>query len=394
MTKDISEKEMLPVNETNRMKTARWLIRGKAKAGFRSIHFWIILALFAVFTFAYYTVLTQFYDIYLVIFFYPLIYAAIVYRLRGVLIVSLLILGILLPLMLILTYDAYSLLRTLLFTHFVILISALGAVLLNYLERQLGAYDEIMSLNNELNSYIERLEKTQKQLIHSEKLNAIGQLAASVAHEINNPLTGVLVYAKLLVKKLEKGPLDREEGMETLHKITSAVEHCSHIIKGLLDFSRQSEPELKKVRLEGVIREVVALIGHQAEMNRVKVSVLEVSPLPEVTADGKQLRQVFVNLAVNAIQAMPEGGELTIRGAVEDGWLKVSVRDNGPGISPGNVEKLFTPFFTTKEQGTGLGLAVSYGIIERHGGKIEVESKPGEGSTFTVYLPVKTPRPG
>ena len=355
-----------------------------------STHFWVILVTLAVFTWLYYVVLKNFHDIYLVLFFYPLVHAAFTFRLRGVVFSGLAILAILLPHTLLFSYDAYALARIMLFATFTIIISALLATLLNYLETQLTVYDEIVSLNEELNGYIERLTSTQKQLIQSEKLAAIGRLAASVAHEINNPLAGVLVYSRLMIRKLTASSINKEELIENLAKIEKAVNHCSHIIKSLLDFSRQSEPELAIVNLEKIIEEVVTLVDHQAEMNRVNISISNISDLPDIKADAGQLQQVFVNLAINAIQAMPDGGELGIRGSAgDDGWLKVSVEDTGCGISPENMDKLFTPFFTTKEQGkgTGLGLAVSYGIIERHGGRIDVRSKIGEGSTFTVCLP-------
>ena len=367
------------------------LVQAKATTGIRSPHFWIIFGLLVIFSYIYYDVLTAFHDFYVLLFFYPLIYAAIIFRLRGVMVSGLVFLGILLPHALILSFEPYSLIRSLLFALFAFLISSLCATLLNYLEQQWEAYKEILSLNEELNSYIERLESTQKQLIQAEKLNAIGQLAASVAHEINNPLAGVLVYSKLLAKKISSDSSDKEETLANLAKIESAVSHCSQIIRGLLDFSRQTEPTLRPVSVSGVIDRVMSLVGHQAEMHKVEVTREEASSLPPVMADFGQLQQVFINLVMNAIQAMPSGGKLAIRSsASEDGWVKVSVQDNGSGIAPENMEKLFTPFFTTKEEGKGLGLglAVSYGIIERHGGKVEVQSELGRGTTFTVHLPV------
>lgn len=375
--------------ENPKLRVIERLVRFKATVGIRSPHFWVIAGLLVVFAYLYHFVLLGFHDIWVVIFFYPLIYAALAYRLRGVVITGLGILAILLPQALLFAPDVYSLARLLLFAAFAFLISGLGATLLNYLEIQLEACQEMLTLNEELNAYIERLESTQKQLVQSEKLSAIGELAASVAHEINNPLAGILVYAKLLAKKIGAGSFDKAEVVANLAKIESAATNSSKIVRSLLDFARQSEPVLKPVALKDVIDQVMSLVGHQAEMKKIKV-VRDDTPTPMVMADSGQLQQVLVNLTVNAIQAMKDDGVMAIRSSAgNDRWVKVSVQDTGCGIPPENMDKLFTPFFTTKQEvkGVGLGLAVSYGIIERHGGRIEVQSEVGKGSTFTVYLP-------
>ena len=234
-------------------------------------------------------------------------------------------------------------------------------------------------------------QKTQQQLIQAAKLGALGQLSAAMAHELNNPLAGVLVYVKLLTKKISDGTLDKDEAAADLAKIEAAVNYCSGIIRSLLDFARQSEPVLKPVEVAKVIEKAIALVSHQAETKKIIIEKELKHPLPQVLADFNQLQQVFVNFAVNAIQAMSEGGRLTILGSSqEDGWVIVAFKDTGYGIPAENMDKLFTPFFTTKEEvkGVGLGLAVSYGIIERHGGRIDVQSEPGKGSTFSVYLPI------
>jgi len=361
----------------------------KAKGGWRSLHFWIIAAVMLLFGYIYYNILKSYHDLYIILFFYPLMYASITYRLRGVLVCGVAFLAIVLPHAFLLSHDSYSLVRSLLFALFAFLISSLGATLLNYLERQLESYREIVFLNEELKKYIDRLEKMQKQLIQAEKMNALGQLSASVAHEINNPLAGVLVYAKLLGKKVANGTAGKDEMVQTLVKVENAVTYCSRIVRSLLDFARQTEPSLKPAKISDILDQVMTLVGHQAETKQIKVIRKEEAPVPQVMADFAQIQQVFVNLVVNAIQAMSEGGTLTITTSGADGVVKTAFTDTGTGIKPEHMEKLFTPFFTTKSEvkGVGLGLSVSYGIVERHGGKIEVQSEWGKGATFTVHLP-------
>lgn len=365
------------------------LLNMKAKGGIRNPSFWIIVIVMLAFGYIYYNVLQSYHDLYIILFFYPMMYAAITYRLRGVLISGVAFLAIVLPHGFLMEHDAYAVVRSLLFALFAFLISSLGATLLNYLERQLESYREIVYLNEELNKYIEQLEKTQRQLIQAEKMNALGQLSASVAHEINNPLAGVLVYSKLLAKKVTSGAFNKEEMITNLAKIENAVTYCSNIVRSLLDFSRQTEPTLKSVNISDILDQVMTLVGHQAQTKHIQVTRREMSPVPPVMADFGQIQQVFINLVVNAIQAMSEGGKLTITTSASDGSVRTSFADTGVGIKPENMEKLFTPFFTTKSEvkGVGLGLSVSYGIVERHGGKIEVQSEVGKGSTFTVILP-------
>ena len=365
------------------------ILNFKARDGIRSPHLWIIVGIMVGFGYIYYGVLKSYFDLYIILFFYPMMYAAVTYRLRGVLVSGVAFLAIVLPHGIIMEHDAYAVVRSLLFAIFAFLISSMGATLLNYLERQLEAYREIVRLNDELNSHIEQIERMQKQLIQSEKMNALGQLSASVAHEINNPLAGVLVYAKLLSRKVSGGGLEKAELLGTLAKMEDAVNYCARIVRSLLDFARQTEPVLKPVSVSEILDQVMTLVGHQAYIKRIQVIRREMPPVPQVMADFSQIQQVFVNLVVNAVQATGEDGKLTITTSGEDGRVKIAFEDTGVGIPPENMQKLFTPFFTTKSdvKGVGLGLSVSYGIVERHGGKIEVQSEVGKGSTFTVLLP-------
>lgn len=372
------------------LKVIEFLLKSKSTTGIKNVHFWIILAVTAVFTYIYYGVLTGLHDIYVILFFYPLLYASIIYRLRGVMVSGIVFLCILLPHVFLFHYDLYSLYRIFIFAAFAYLLSGLVATLFNYLEQQMENYIEIVSLNQELNRSIRRLEITQKQLIQSEKLNAIGQIAASIAHEINNPLAGVLVYSKLMAKKLVNDSFKKEDALENLTKIETAVSHCSQIVRGLLDFARQSEPVLAPVEIGKIIDQAVALVHHQAEMNQVKIMRNDMVSPPLVKGDIGQLQQVFMNLIINAIQSIHDGGTITVTTkSGGDNRIAVSFQDTGHGVTPENMDRLFTPFFTTKEEGkgVGLGLAISKGIVERHGGSIEVVSNTCSGSTFTVYLP-------
>ncbi len=237
---------------------------------------------------------------------------------------------------------------------------------------------------------LHKLNTTQEELIQAEKLTSLGQMAASIAHEVNNPLAGVLVYTQLLAKKINSDKFAKESALDYLSKMESELTRSTRLIRNLLDFARQSPPALRAVDLNHVVNRAFDLAAHSAQLQHIQVIKEFNTSLPELMADFDQLQQVCTNLIMNAIQAMPEGGRLTLRTSTDDTQLKVEVQDTGCGISAENMRKLFTPFFTTKGKGkgVGLGLAVAYGIIQRHKGRIEVQSKEGEGTTFTIYLPV------
>ena len=249
---------------------------------------------------------------------------------------------------------------------------------------------EIIGAIETLEDITER-KQAEEQLIQAEKLTSLGQLAASIAHEVNNPLSGVLVYTQLLTKKITADEFSKEVALNQLSKMESELTRSTKLIHNLLDFARQSPPAFKEVDINNVVNRAHDLAAHSAELQNIQV-IKELDPsLPKLMVDFSQLQQVCTNLILNAIQAMPEGGRLTLRTSTgSDNQLKIEIQDTGCGISQENMRKLFTPFFTTKakEKGVGLGLAVVYGIVKHHRGRIEVQSKEGEGTTFTIHLPL------
>ncbi len=264
----------------------------------------------------------------------------------------------------------------------------------NQMTTSLGqAHDELRQLNETLERQVEErtnaLKSAQAQLIQSEKMSSLGKLAASVAHEINNPLAGILTYAKLLIRMHEEGELNekmRENCTRNLRLVQRETERCSGIVRNLLDFARQRPPSLKELDVSAVVEEALSLLAHRLQMQNVTLAK-DLPPTPLVKADFGQLRQSFVNIALNACEAMATGGSLTVTSRDVGSKVEVRMTDTGPGIAPALLPRILDPFFTTKEKGTGLGLSVVYGIIERHGGTLEIESALGEGTTVIVRLP-------
>jgi two-component system NtrC family sensor kinase len=227
----------------------------------------------------------------------------------------------------------------------------------------------------------------EQRMMRSEKLASIGRLAAGIAHEINNPLTSVLTFSCLLLKK---GDESLKEKLEIIVKETT---RCREIVKGLLCFARQNEPRKTRCNLNTVIENALSLAGNQLKVRESHATVRkDLGEIPELHLDPNQMTEVFVNLIINAIDALPAGGELSIATGVSQDGKSVDIRvaDTGLGISKEDLEKVFEPFFTTKEpgKGTGLGLAVAYGIIDGHNGSINVESEAGKGTTFVIKLPL------
>ncbi len=282
---------------------------------------------------------------------------------------------------------------------------------------ELRSADEIGALAREFNEMTDRLRQAQaeyrqltetleakvqertaeigqmhSQLVRSEKLASLGKLVAGIAHEINNPLAGILMFATLFAE-------DRslpQEMREDAKIIVRETQRCAEIVKRLLEFSRNSIPRKKLKSLPGIMDDTMALLEHQAALSNIKICVRYESELPEILVDPHQIEQVFINMVVNACQAMPGGGQLTIamHADYDNHYLVTTIEDTGHGIPKENLTKIFDPFFTTKDQpatglaGTGLGLSVSYGIVQNHGGRIGVVSEVGKGTLFTVELPL------
>jgi two-component system NtrC family sensor kinase len=233
------------------------------------------------------------------------------------------------------------------------------------------------------------LHETQDQLVVSEKLASLGKMAAGVAHEINNPLTSILLNAHLL---LENPGRDAQE-RETLNLIAEETTRCAAIVRGLLDFARQSPSRSTPTDINDVVDRTLLLLEKQASVRNIQIARSSDPSLPEIRVDKNKIQQVFSNLAINACEAMPQGGTLTVASRLSRDGTQVEIlfTDTGVGIAKENMSRLFDPFFTTKSFGTGLGLAVSYGIIRQRGGTILVRSKPGQGATFTVCIPLAEP---
>jgi two-component system NtrC family sensor kinase len=240
------------------------------------------------------------------------------------------------------------------------------------------------NLEVEVAKKTDELNVAQAQIIRSEKLSSLGLLSAGVAHELNSPLMGILTFAQLVRDKLPNDSPERDD----LEVIISQTERCATIIRQLLDFSRENNPEKKCRDVNPVLGRCLHLVEHQALFHDIEI-IENLSPTPlYVLMDAGQMQQVFLNLLVNAGEAMASGGQLTVTTRTDAEKVQIIVSDTGTGIPPEDLTKIFDPFFTSKEvgKGTGLGLAVSYGIIEQHGGTIDVESTVAEGTTFTITL--------
>ncbi|GAB6063982.1 sensor histidine kinase [Deferrisoma palaeochoriense] len=254
------------------------------------------------------------------------------------------------------------------------------------------AREQIESWTQELERRVKErtaeIRNMQSQLVRAEKLAALGELVAGIAHEINNPLTGILVMTSLLRDELRDNDHVDPGIREDLEQILGETHRCARIVKGLLDFSRESVPEKRPCSLPKLLDQTLRLFEGQAIFHNVRVRRAYAPDLPEVMVDANQLEQVFFNLILNAAQAMEGVGDLFVEAVRVNDFVEIAIHDTGVGIPEENLPKIFDPFFTTKESGgTGLGLSVSYGIVRNHGGTIDVESAVGHGTTFRVRLP-------
>jgi two-component system NtrC family sensor kinase len=252
--------------------------------------------------------------------------------------------------------------------------------------------DEISHLANHFNRMTANLKEIQHHLVQSEKLAATGQLAAGIAHELNNPLGNILLYSNLILEELESG----DQKYKNTQKIVDNTIRGKNIVSALLDYTRESESVMNLTDINEIAEKSLMMLRHHMEIQQIDYR-LDIDPkLPQILCDKNQIQQVFVNLIQNAIQSLENGGKIEVftRAEVREGNIVFGVKDTGPGIPKECLDKVFEPFYTTKEQGTGLGLSICYGIAERHNGKIWVEtpnSSPTDRKEFRTIFKVRLP---
>ncbi|MEI7906370.1 MAG: ATP-binding protein, partial [Bacteroidota bacterium] len=270
----------------------------------------------------------------------------------------------------------------------------------NHMTRTLKqTQEELQQLNQTLEERVqkksEELRRAQANLIQVEKMVSLGTLAATVAHELNNPLEGILTYAKLIRKRMNAAELTEEQKKEIVEELTmiaNETSRCGNIVKNLLLFSRKKVGEFRENDIRVLIEQSTKLIEHHLKIHNVSLQQSFEENMPLVVCDSEQIQQALLALEINAVEAMQNEGILTIEmKRPNDNEVTITMSDSGTGIRPEDLPHIFEPFFTTKKEGkgTGLGLAVVYGIIERHNGKIEVTSEPDKGTTFTITLPIQ-----
>jgi len=252
--------------------------------------------------------------------------------------------------------------------------------------------DEVSGLIINFNTMVDSLEEKQEELIQSKKMASIGTFSSGIAHEINNPLNNISLSTDTLIEEFDT--MDENEIKEILEDIMTQTERASKIVRNLLDFSRAHSSENQPFHIDYVLHKTTDLIANELSIHDIKLKKELPDMLPQVNGDLQKLQQAFLNLIINAEQAMGEHGTITLRAqTTDDDYIRTDIVDNGPGISQDHLDQIFDPFFTTKEtgKGTGLGLSIVYGIVKKHNGYIEVASKLGVGTTFSVYLPIYHP---
>lgn len=255
------------------------------------------------------------------------------------------------------------------------------------LQRSFNAMQEkLRDALKDLEMTVAQLRDKQSQLVEAEKLASIGILAAGIAHEINNPLTSILTFSNLMLEQTPEGASQREQ----LKMMAREAERARYIVRQLLDFARETPLKLVRIDINEPVREIVDSLTAQGLFQHIELSVNLAEDLPDINADPVRIGQVIMNILLNAAHAITPPGKITVQTRLAGGSVEVAVSDSGGGIEKAHLRRIFDPFFTTKpqDQGTGLGLAVSYGIMKKHGGDITVRSEPGKGSLFIIRVPV------
>jgi signal transduction histidine kinase len=261
------------------------------------------------------------------------------------------------------------------------------------LERAKTRYTDRKQLKD-YTAFLEREVEDQARILHQDKMLSLGRLAASVVHEINNPLAGILNYCRLMLRILQRGDVSAEQ-LEKFRRYLDLVEketdRCSQIVSSLLTFSRKSPAEFGPVVVADLMQRCVLLCQHKLQLSNIRLEQAIEADLPEIRGDFNQLQQCIINLVFNAADAMPDGGTLTLSAARGPAASEVCLRvaDTGTGIADKDLPHIFEPFFTTKDEGYGVGLGLStvYGILQNHQGRVAVETEPGRGTTFVMHLP-------
>jgi two-component system sensor histidine kinase HydH len=264
-----------------------------------------------------------------------------------------------------------------------VIAGAVGGVLATAERRALRRHEDALAA---LEAAHAELRRSHEQLLRADRLSSIGEIAAGLAHEIGNPLAGVKGALEIITSRAAEGSPEQEFSALASREVV----RLEGLIQEFLRFARPHEPQRSEVNILDVLDRVVSLIGREAADHGVSIE-LERTPVPPISIDPEQMVQVFLNVALNAVQVSHSGGRVEIAVSSRDGWLTVDVRDEGPGIRPEHLSKIFDPFFSTKKRGTGLGLSISNRIVQAHGGRIEVR-QPGDGTVIRVMVPLETAR--